>query len=1027
MKLGFYQQLITQDLEARLRETLPSTVVARDALRNADAPDRLALHISRLVEIAVGRMDERERASRGLEMTQKLIELISAFIESPEFSEEAPVLGDSILEAIYKRNPDGSAHVINAPLIPLLDTTLLTNAAGEPRVGHQLQTEIESAQGVDLIMAFIRRSGIRPFLQDFKKHCDLSLPLRVLTTTYTNSTEIEALKDLVQIGADVRVSYDTSGTRLHAKAWLFHRAADVSTAYLGSSNLTHQAQRTGMEWNVRLSSSRNRPVVDKMKAVFNSYWESGDFVPFDAAQFSARTKSHASLGHTLLAPFEIRLYPFQERLLEKIAVSRRKGHHANLLVAATGTGKTVMAAIDYQRLADVLPRARLLFVAHSKEILDQSLVTFRHALRDGEFGELWVGGERPREWQHVFASVQSLSASGLDNLASDHFDVVIIDEVHHGAAQSYERVLSFLKPQELLGLTATPERADNLDILKWFGGRISAELRLWDAIDQGQLVPFDYYGVHDNSDLRGVGWRSGRGYDTTELTNVYTADEVWAKLVLSQVEKRVDDVARLSALGFCVSIEHAKFMARVFSKYGVSAKAIWGDTPPDERRSALAELRRGSIQVIFSVDLFNEGVDVPNVSTLLLLRPTESPVLFLQQLGRGLRKADGKLACTVLDFVGQHRREFRVHPKWQAFLGGSRRHVQKQVEGGFPFLPTGCHIELEPKAREIVLRSIRDAVPTQWPQKAMELRSLRAGHGDLTLKEFLELSGLELEDIYRNQRSWSDLQEAAGAPVESVGPEEKVLRRACGRLLHVNDARRIELYRELLSGPLPSRAADISTLESRAARMLIAQLCDKAVGRDSSLSTGVALLRQHQQVRSELIELLDVLEDGIDHLSQPVKSHPEAPLQVHGKYTRIEILAALDPQDRATTPPWREGVKWLPKAKTDVLLFTLDKTSGEFSPTTRYRDYAVSRNLIHWESQSTVRAASPTGQRYSNQVDSGTHVLLFARQRSDERAFWFLGPAHFVRAEGERPMAVTWRLETPLPGDLFAAFAAAVA
>jgi superfamily II DNA or RNA helicase len=224
-----------------------------------------------------------------------------------------------------------------------------------------------------------------------------------------------------------------------------------------------------------------------------------------------------------------------------------------------------------------------------------------------------------------------------------------------------------------------------------------------------------------------------------------------------------------------VGIAHARFMARFFDQHGIKALAIWGDSPKQERADALDKLRRGEINILFSVDLFNEGVDVPNVETLLLLRPTESPLLFLQQLGRGLRKAEGKTACLVLDFIGQHRREFRFHPRLQGLLGGSRQHVERQVEEGFPFLPAGCHMALEPKAREIVLRSIREAVPSTWQGRAAELRSV-AAEGWGSLADFLEHSGLELGDLYRSNHSWSDLKEAAGLPVASKGPNEVPLR-----------------------------------------------------------------------------------------------------------------------------------------------------------------------------------------------------------------------------------------------------------
>ena len=299
----------------------------------------------------------------------------------------------------------------------------------------------------------------------------------------------------------------------------------------------------------------------------------------------------------------------------------------------------------------------------------------------------------------MFASIQSLRNADLDDLAPDHFDVVIVDEFHHAAAPSYERLLQHLEPRELLGLTATPERADGLPVLNWFDDRIAAELRLWDAIDQQHLSPFHYFGIHDGLDLREIPWRRGRGYDVAGLTNLYTSSDAWARGVVQEVGERAEDLATMRALGFCVSVEHARFMARVFAEAGIPSVAIWGDTPEAERTAALSELAAGRVKVVFSVDLFNEGVDVPLVDTLLLLRPTDSPMLFLQQLGRGLRRAEKKTVCTVLDFVGQHRREFRFDRRLRALLGGTRKDVERQVKDGFPFLPAGCHMELEHEGR----------------------------------------------------------------------------------------------------------------------------------------------------------------------------------------------------------------------------------------------------------------------------------------------------------------------------------------
>ncbi len=1024
---GLYEVLVTEGLKARLDALTDALPTDQRALHAAEAPDRIAWHLSREIERALSDVGEADRARVGIDVAGALLDRLGDLVDvDPSV---APIDPATVLHAILGRRPDGSAEAIAQPLIPLLDTTLLTNAPGEPNLWNQLRSEIESADRIDVVMAFIRRSGIVPLLDALRRHCSRGCQLRALTTTYTGSTEKAALDQLVDLGADVRVSYDLSTTRLHAKAWVFHRRSGFSTAYVGSSNLTHSAQVTGVEWNVRASAARNPDVIAKFGAVFESYWSGGDYLLYDAEQFEdeQRRAGRTDTGpHVILSPIELRPFPFQDRLLELVEVSRQRGHHRNLLVSATGTGKTVMAALDYARLRDQLDRSRLLVIAHREEILDQSLATFRYALRDPSFGEKWVGGARPTRFEHVFASIQSLNASGLDALPPDHFDVVIVDEFHHAAAASYEKVLDHLEPVELLGLTATPERSDGLPILHWFDDRIAAELRLWDAIDQQHLAPFLYFGIHDGLDLTDIPWRRGRGYEIEALTNRYTSSDAWARLVVKQVDDHTD-VGSMRGLGFCVSIEHARFMARHFNHHGIPSVAIWGDSPRSDRETALRDLAAGKVKVVFSVDLFNEGVDVPNVDTVLMLRPTDSPVLFLQQLGRGLRKAKDKAYCTVLDFVGTHRKEFRFDRRYRALLGGTRRDVERAVQMQFPFLPAGCNMQLDEKAAEVVLRSLREAIPSKWKAKVDELRSLRRERLDIGLEEYLDETGLDLDDLYANSRGWSDLVEAADGTVLPAGPEERVLRRALGRLLHIDDAERIATYRQVLT----SEHLQVSAMPERTSRlvhMLVAALADQALTKDTSLQDAVDLVWSHPQVTAELAELFGVLDGRIDHVHRPLATHPEAPLQIHARYSRIEILAAMGlGGDRAKIAAWQSGVYEAKPANAELFAFTLDKSSGGFSPTTRYRDYAISRTLIHWESQSITREDSLTGLRYRNHERDGRTILLFTRLRADDRAFWFLGPATYRGHVGEKPMAITWELDVPLPGDLYAAFAAAVA
>ncbi len=1025
MDPGIYEVLVTEALRVRL-DSLDRHFRKTRSLHTAEAADRIALHLSHEIERSLAAVNDTDRVQVGIQIARDLIARLAEVVRYADTS-AAPVEPGEVLHAILQRRPDGTAQPITEPLIPLLDSTLLTNAPGEPGLLNQLGAEIDSAERIDVVMAFIRRSGINPLLAPLRRHCERGRPLRVLTTVYTGSTERVALDQLAGLGADVRISYDVSTTRLHAKAWVFHRRSGFSTAYVGSSNLTHSAQVTGLEWNIRASSARNPDILTKFEAVVESYWQSADFVPYDCDQFDKQMARTDTGPVVVLSPVELRLEPFQERLLEQITLSRARGHHRNLLVAATGTGKTVMAAVDYGRLRDELPRSRLLFVAHRNEILDQSLATFRHALREASFGEKWISGSRPQRFEHVFASIQSLNAANLDDLAPDHFDVVIVDEFHHAAAPSYRRLLDHVTPRELLGLTATPERSDDLSILHWFDDRIAAELRLWDAIDQQRLSPFMYFGIHDGLDLTEIPWRRGQGYDLEALSNLYTTTDAWARTVLQEVLRLADDPGVMRVLGFCVSIDHARFMANHFNQHGIAAVAVWGDSAPAERTAALKDLAAGTIRVVFSVDLFNEGVDVPAVDTVLMLRPTESPTLFLQQLGRGLRRSKGKTFCTVLDFVGTHRREFRFDRRYRALIGGTRRDIERAVQQGFPFLPAGCYMQLDEKASQIVLRSLREAIPTRWPARVEELRVVHAAYPDVTLSKYLEESGLDLPEVYDGSRGWSDLCEAAGVPIAPAGAHENPLRRALGRLLHIDDDERIATYRRLLESSTPPDVFAMAERDRRLVRMLVAGLGDQVLTKGHSVQDGVDLVWSHPQVRAELAQLLVELDDRVDHLHGPLERHPDVPLQVHARYTRIEILAAFDIGNGAAVPPWREGVYEAKSADAELLAFTLDKSSGAFSPTTRYRDYAISRSLMHWESQSMTRADSDTGLRYRNHERDGRSIMLFTRLRADDRAFWFLGPATYRGHVGEKPMAITWELDTPLPGDLYQAFAAAVA
>lgn len=1022
MEPGLYEELVTR----RLREQLDELVALGRRVREgrvdaAEEPDVLARHVGRTVARILAVVPPGQRVTAA----NDLLELAATLAPGAGEMMAAISPGPSRLEEIRPPGTLGDVPLLR-PQIPLSRSDLLVNGRGEPALAHEVAAELTSADQVDLLCAFIKWYGLRLVVEPLAALCEQGRRVRVITTTYVGATERRALDELVRLGAEVKISFETQRTRLHAKAWLFRRRSGFDTAYVGSSNLSRSALLDGLEWNVRLSRAENPALIDKFAATFDAYWEHPGFETYDPERDRDRLDDalrHAARREPLrLAGLEVRPFPFQQQILDRIDVERQvHNRFRNLVVAATGTGKTVMAALDYRRLrAQFGDDLTLLFVAHRKEILEQSLATFGYVLNDATFGELYVGGTRPERWRHVFASIQSVTSYGVENIPPAHFDVVVIDEFHHAEAATYKRLLSHLQPTVLLGLTATPERADGQDISHWFGGHIAAELRLWEALEQELLCPFHYFGVADGTDLSAVDWKRG-GYDSVALEKLYTGNDARAALVLKRLAEKVPDPHRMRGLGFCVSQSHAAYMARVFTHAGLPSLAVDANTPAAERSDACRQLAAGSVRCLFSVDVFNEGLDVPDVDTVLFLRPTESIAVFLQQFGRGLRHAPGKACLTVLDFIGHQHRKFRFDLRYRALTGAPRRTLENQLLEGFPFLPSGCHLELDRVAKGTVIENIRAQLKMNRRALVNDIRS----YGDIPLGRYLAESGRDLSDIYRNSGSWTPLRATAGYPVPAAGPDEESLRKRLHRFASVDDLERISTWRTWFGAPRPPAVEALPTRQQRLAAMLFFTFW-RTGGNHPSIQAGLDHLWAHPALLAEASELLALMEERIEHVPVALSSDfVDVPLFVHCRYSRDELLAGLG-RATLTQPPSidREGVRYLEDLRVDVFTFNLQKSERDYSPTTMYRDYAISRELIHWESQSTTPVDSKTGQRYLHHRELGSQVLLFARETRDDeigrRSFLFLGPAQYVSHSGSLPIAITWRLDHPLPADFFA-------
>lgn len=1012
MPEGLYDAPITAELEHALR-ALDAARIDKDALDPNDSPRALTrLVAQRLIHALSSFPTSNEDAlEKQLALTNQILALLTAVPGSGATLEHQVLSPGERLLAVRRPSVGlGAATSPPRPELPLSSSDLMVNGRHDVTIGREVPREIASADRVDLLCSFLKWSGFR-LVEDALTELVRQKPgsLRVLTTAYMSATERRALDALTALGAQVRVSYDTQRTRLHAKAWLFHRETQFSTACVGSSNLSAAAMLDGLEWNVRLSEVDNRPILDKFRATFEQYWADPEFRPYDPHEFDKAIHRQLNQAARHLFVFDVAPRPHQQEILAELAAERSKGHHRNLVVAATGTGKTIVAALDYARLRKSLPRARLLFVAHRREILEQTLTAFQVVLKDAAFGELLVGNDRPVRGEHVFASIQSLSKERIEALNPDDYDVVIVDEFHHAAADTYQRLLDKLRPQILLGLTATPERADGKSILSHFDGRIASELRLWKALDQELLSPFHYFGIGAGPDLRAVPWSGGR-YDTTRLSNLYTADHVFARRVLSETQRRVRDISTMRALGFCVDVAHAEFMAARFNDAKLPARAISANSSPVVRAQALNALRNGELRVLFSVDLFNEGVDVPDVDTVLFLRPTESATVFLQQLGRGLRKSATKECLTVLDFIGGAHRRFRFDLRYRAIVGGTRRGIQKEIERGFPSLPSGCVIQLDRQSQDAVLQNIEHALGLGKKALIEDLRAL----GDVSLSRFLEETGTELEDLYSQEWCFTRLRREAGLlPDTEHSKDDAQVERAFSRMLHLDDGFRLAGLRALVSPSAPPTPNPQDPLH-RWLFVLLGWVREPY----AEMARAFGHLWSRPALRSELTQLLALLEDRSRWIGAPL---PGLPLALHATYSLDEIVSGIDERsEKGGLKRIQTGVFHVPARKLDLLFITLEKSEKHYTPTTLYDDYPISPARFHWESQSTCHEAAPAGKRYlaaKPGADSG--VLLFVRQRRSldgiTQPYVNLGPAFYRSHRGGRPMQIEWDLQTPMP------------
>jgi superfamily II DNA or RNA helicase len=1037
MNQGIYEEIVTQLVTKKLSELNKNDFyINKASIDKEEASFILAQHLSRTIKQALNFVKGESQLDAQIDIANKIILFLKEELKKEEFNDDLIAIEGEILKAVFSKV---DAHFIDfdlhlkeiTPYTRLTHSELFTGGNGGLSLESELKKEILSSNRIDLLVSFIKFKGIIILERELKDFTERGGKLRVITTTYMGASDYKAIQLLSKLeNTEVKISYNTGNERLHAKAYLFYRKTGFHTAYIGSSNFSRSALTDGLEWNIKVTTKEVSHIIDKFQKTFDSYWQSDDFEIFDDFLHKDKLISSLSQGKNSkineiqISFFDIKPFPFQSEILEKLEVERTvHSRNRNLIVAATGTGKTVISAFDYKIFRQQNKSAKILFLAHRKEILVQSLSTYRGIIRDNNFGELWVDGLVPNSYEYVFASIQTINNRLAEiNLSPEYFDYIVIDECHHLTANSYRGIINYFTPKVLLGLTATPERMDGGDIKEDFHNRVAAEIRLPEALNRKLLCPFQYFGITDSIDLSQVSWERGR-YVSSELTNIYTANDRRVGDIIRALNKYTKDIEDVRAIGFCASMEHARFMAEKFLLAGL--KADYLTSANDQNRDSVKhQLLSKNINYLFVVDIFNEGVDIPEIDTVLFLRPTESLTIFLQQLGRGLRLADNKDCLTVLDFVGNSRPEYKFENKYRALIGKTATTVKKEIEDNFAHLPLGCSIVLERKAKEVILDNISAATSLNKNQLIQLIRSFEHQTTlPLTLRNFIEFNNIPLQMIYK-KGSWKRLCQLAGK-IENFDnvSENQIVSAILKKWLSSSSTSYFNFILKLAEKGFRTDFTNISETEKKMLLMLHYDVWQEA-GRFKSLDESIKEIGKNSVLTDEIVEILEILIDRIDFKEIDFVLPYNQPLKIHSRYTRDQILAAFGLSTFERKSSSREGVAENSELKTELLFINLIKSEENFSPSTMYDDYAINEYLFHWQSQNSAGPETPKGLSYINHLCNEKKILLFVREKAKDEfgntiGYVFIGEGQLKESYGSKPMSIKWELNEPMPHYLW--------
>lgn len=1055
-KKGIYEELLVANKEYPDKKSIYS-------LSPSEYMEALINHMARRLENKFKQLFHQAKHNEMIDLTQKIGDLIH--LESKE------ILSLPLSSIMYRY--DGLDlpihHNMQLSKIELIsnDTTRMKNFF------KTLKFEMLTADSVDFMVSFIRNSGLQLLVRPIEELLKANKKIRILTSTYMNVTEPKALRRLLQYpNVEVKI-YESGKESFHTKAYLFHRHSGLNSILIGSSNISHSALVNGHEWNVKIPDFIHLPAFQQAKEKFETMWNDEMAVQMteaDLLRYERRIEEAKRQGKSILASsygsvsiderssYEIKpsiqAIPNEMQLnaLKALNRTRKQGYKKGLVIAATGTGKTYLSAFDVHSFQ---PK-RLLFVAHREELLDRAIETFQSVFQKENLCGKFTGLVKEAHKPFVFSTIQTLSKDeSLHSFQRTEFDYIIVDEFHHAGADSYLKVLEYFEPRFLLGLTATPERTDGKDVFKLVDYNVVYEIRLHDALKHNLLVPFHYFGLADQTvDYSKIKLVNGF-LDEKELVAALNTNRR-VDYVIEMIQKYGYDGEQMVGLGFCVSIEHAKFMSEEFNKRGFHTTYLTGQHKPDYRKQVISQLEdeRHPLQMIFTVDIFNEGIDIPKLNLILFLRPTESSTIFIQQLGRGLRKASGKEYVTILDFIGNYQKSFIVP---LALMGQTNQRafdvdsMRIAIQHEFADLPGGCYVDLEEISRKQILEKIdsirlnsTDILKNLYKQFKKDLgRSPE-------IRDFLYVEQApNLHFFIHKFGSWVKTK----SKMNDCNPFDRELIKNTYALEVVERLEKMfpikwpyefnllqialekpRIYVEDIVAELVSRfgvniEVDQHTEFIKRAMERLTQTYKKQTWSFGQMYGDDFVVDSEFQKLISNLKMKQYIEERIEYgliefrrtyrpeqfLSQGKK------LILYQNYTRNDIIFLSG--STAKEGQWREGVS---RVGNHYYLFINLNKDESVSDHLHYKDYFIDQSHFHWQSQNQTSHQSERGKDYIYHKERGKHIHLFVRKFNEMHGmtlpFMYLGEVDYVSSHGDQPMNIKWKLHHPVPEDIFIDF-----